>query len=117
MTGKPFSLTFSIRGASSLMPGLFITSSASRISSSECFPCSHLILYLSRIPRYFSLMVPLSDTKTSNPSFSARTAEPAPLSPAPSIAIFFFIQLSDLQCNNTYYCQYYGHYPEPCDNC
>ena len=35
----------------------------------------------------------MSDTNTSNPSFFARTAAPAPLSPAPNITILFIFYL------------------------
>ena len=46
-------------------------------------------------PKYsVSLIIPKSDTKTSNPSLSARMAAPHPLSPAPNTTILFSIYLT-----------------------
>ncbi|CUQ54277.1 Uncharacterised protein [Segatella copri] len=66
----------------------------------------------------------MSETKTSNPSFFASTAAPAPLSPAPKITILLIVLfsilvgliraciLSDLQCDDGQCCQNDGYNPE-----
>src|SRR5574344_1956177 len=56
-----------------------------------------------------------SYTNTSKPSFFARTAAPAPLSPAPKTTILFSIfsfLLSHLQSDNRHYCQYNTNQPK-----
>ena len=60
-------------------------------SSLWCFS-SHSMLWSSSIFLYLSFIADMSLTNTSNPSFLASTAAPAPLSPAPNITIFFIME-------------------------
>ena len=91
MIGVPCSLNFRISGASLGIPGLFTTSSALKICSSVCRPSSQAMPWPSRRVLYLSLIADISDTKVSNPFTLARTAAPAPLSPAPNTTILFMI--------------------------
>ena len=79
----PLSSTFWTIGAVSGIPGLLITSSALRMSSSEWPPCSYGIFHYSSIETYFLDRLPISERNTSKPLTFARTAEPTPLSPPP----------------------------------
>ena len=89
MMGICFSIICCTIGAVSGMPGLLMISSAERIFSAVCWLSSHSMLCSSSICLYLSLMADMSDTNTSNPFCFASTAAPAPLSPAPNIAILF----------------------------
>ena len=74
------------------------------------------IMFYQEFPCNFPLSDPYRRQKHQIHAFCARTADPAPLSPAPSITIFLLILLSDLKRHYTYYCQNNCHYPEPCDD-
>ena len=91
MTGVPCSFNFKIIGASLGIPGLLITSSAFRMSDSVCLPSSHSMPRSFSMVLYLSFIMDISETKVSNPCFFARTAAPAPLSPAPSMTILLAI--------------------------
>ena len=78
-------------GALSGIPGLLTISSAFKMSASVCCPSSQRIPWLSSISLYLGLIDDLSDTNTSNPFAFAKTAAPAPLSPAPNITILLLI--------------------------
>ena len=84
ITLMPPSIIFFTIGAVDGMPGLLMTSSALRMSSSECLPCSYGMSHSWSMAAYFSEMLPISERNTSNPFAFARTAEPTPLSPPPN---------------------------------
>ena len=89
MIGVPCDFNLRIIGASFGIPGLLITSSAFRMRDSVCLPSSHSMPRSFSMFLYVSLIVDMSETKVSKPCFFARTAAPAPLSPAPSMTILF----------------------------
>ena len=86
-------------GAVPGMPGLLTTSSALRIFSGVCPPCSKGMSHFCSVARYSSLIFPLSDRKTSNPLTFASTAAPTPLSAPPKTTIlaisFYYLTLSN----------------------
>ena len=91
MIGVPCAFNLRIIGASFGIPGLLITSSAFRMRDSVCLPSSHSMPRSFSMFLYVSLIVDMSETKVSKPCFFARTAAPAPLSPAPSMTILLAI--------------------------
>ncbi|CDB36972.1 unknown [Phocaeicola dorei CAG:222] len=91
MIGVPCAFNLRIIGASFGIPGLLITSSAFRMRDSVCLPSSHSMPRSFSMFLYESLIVDMSETKVSKPCFFARTAAPAPLSPAPSMTILLAI--------------------------
>ena len=91
MIGVPCDFNLRIIGASFGIPGLLITSSAFRMRDSVCLPSSHSMPRSFSMFLYVSLIVDMSETKVSKPCFFARTAAPAPLSPAPSMTILLAI--------------------------
>ena len=91
MIGVPCDFNLRIIGASFGIPGLLITSSAFRMRDSVCLPSSHSMPRSFSMFLYMSLIVDMSETKVSKPCFFARTAAPAPLSPAPSMTILLAI--------------------------
>ena len=91
MIGVPCDFNLRIIGASFGIPGLLITSFAFRMRDSVCLPSSHSMPRSFSMFLYMSLIVDMSETKVSKPCFFARTAAPAPLSPAPSMTILLAI--------------------------
>ena len=91
MIGVPCCWSLTINGAVSGIPGDLITSSALRMRDSVCCPSSQGILCWLSKARYGSLIVPISETKTSKPFSFAKIAAPLPLSPAPKITILFIV--------------------------
>ena len=91
ITSIPFSLSPTIIGNLSGIPGLFTTKSAVKIRSSECCPSSYSTPNSSNTRLYLSANFPLSDKKTSYPNFFPNLAAPAPLSPPPKITKRFII--------------------------
>src|ERR1700753_473456 len=93
MTGMRLARIFFTISFLSGIPGLFITSAAFRIFSSECIFSSKAIPCSSRVERYASFNGPPSETNTSYPRFAASIAAPTPLSPPPNMTIRFDIKI------------------------
>ena len=101
MTGTPFPRRATTIGAVSGMPGLLTASSAVSTRSGVWPPSSQAMPRRSSCALYSALMVPASDTKTSNPFCCARTATPTPLSAAPNMTILDIVIINTL-CETFY---------------